>query len=310
MRLPSLKNVEAFEAAAKHLNFTRAGEELNITSAAVSQRVAGLEESLGYRLFLRSGPKLELTDNGMLCLPLLSRALLQMREAVSTLEDVDDISVLTIRASPSFVNKWLIPKLVSFTGANRETDLRILGTSDRIDIEEGERLAAIFYGIEPGQGLAENLAVDRLIREDVFPVCSPDYAATHGPFEALDDLRRIDLLHDETMKAMQSFPTWQRWCENFDLEGVEFNRGLRFRVSELAVEAAVAGLGMALGRGALVRKDIEAGRLVRPFSQIYPLSFDYLLVYPRILNQRPDFQKFRAWILEEAKRYESEQTQV
>lgn len=308
MHLPSLKSIEAFEVAAKHLNFTKAGDELNLTSAAISQRVAMLESTLGYSLFHRNGPRLSLTDTGKSCLPVLSRALRQTREAVNSLEDVAETSLITIKASPSFAQKWLIPKIGRFKDRNPDIDFRILGSSDRIDIKEGELIAAVYYGIDLNRGLAENLGVDRLFEERVFPVCSSDFQDQHGPFGSLSDLGHLPLLHDETMSAMAVFPSWRRWCENFELKNIDTSRGLRFRVSELAVQAAVEGQGMALGRGALVRHDVQRGKLVRPFKETYPLSFGYQFVYSKLLLQRPDFAPIRDWLADEARDYERQRS--
>lgn len=308
MHLPSLKSIEAFEVAAKHLNFTKAGDELNLTSAAISQRVAMLESTLGYSLFHRNGPRLTLTDTGKSCLPVLSRALRQTREAVNSLEDIAETSLITIKTSPSFAQKWLIPKIGRFRDRHPEIDLRILGSSDRIDIKEGELIAAVYYGIDLNLGLADNLGVDRLFEERVFPVCSPDFQNQHGPFGSLSDLARVPLLHDETMSAMAVFPSWRRWCENFELTNIDTSRGLRFRVSELAVQATVEGQGMGLGRGALVRHDVESGKLVRPFKEAYPLSFGYQFVYSKLLLQRPDFEPVRQWLADEARDYERQRS--
>lgn len=308
MHLPSLKSIEAFEVAAKHLNFTKAGDDLNLTSAAVSQRIAMLEGVLGYSLFHRNGPRLALTDIGKSCLPVLSRALRQTQEAVNSLEDIAEQSLITIKTSPSFAQKWLIPKLGRFKQQHPGIDLRILGSSDRIEIGEGEIIAAVYYSIDPSRGLTDNLGVDKLFEERVFPVCSPAFAEQYGPFNALSDLANAPLLHDETMNAMAVFPSWRRWCENFELVNVDTGKGLRFRVSELAVQAAIEGQGLALGRGALVRHDVESGRLIRPFRESYPLSFGYQFVYSKLLLQRQDFGPVKQWFADEAREYERQRT--
>lgn len=300
MYLPSLKSIEAFEAAAKHLNFTRAANDLNLTSAAISQRVAALEEELGYALFNRRGPRLELTEAGKICRPVLIQSLRQMREAIGSLREITDSSVLTVKTSPSFAQKWLIPRLRSFRKQNPDIDIRVLSTTQRVDIHEGEQLMAIYYGTDPTRGLAGNLAVDPMFDERVFPVCSPSFAKAHGPFKTLKDLTSVPLIHDDTMQFMRVFPSWERWCQNFEIENVDVNRGLRFVVSSLALQGALEGHGMALGRGALVREDLKKRRLVKPFAETYPLNFEYLFVSPKFLAQREDFVIFREWLLTEA----------
>jgi len=299
MRLPSLKSIEAFDAAAKHLNFTRAGSELHISSAAVSQRVATLEDSLGFELFDRNGPKLTLTDAGRACRPVLSRALSQMRDAVGSLQEVTRNPVLTIKASPSFAQKWLVPRLPRFYSHHPEIDLRVWSTTNTVQLQEGEPLLAIYYGIETRAGLPDTLAVDFLFEERVFPVASPAYAEKKR-LRTLADLRNATLLHDDTMRRMRVFPNWRRWCDAFDVRDINTRRGPRYVVSSIALEAAVDGQGVGLGRGALVKDDLAAGRLLRPFGESYPLSFQYLFVYPMHFPQRRSFRLFRDWLLREA----------
>lgn len=299
MRLPSLKSIEAFEVAAKHLNFTRAGDELHLSSAAVSQRVATLEKSLGFDLFERHGPKLTLTEAGRACRPVLSRALSQMRDAVASLLEEARNSVLTIKASPSFAQKWLVPRLPRFYSRHPELDLRVWSTTTQVQLQEGESALAIYYGIEPAEGLPQSLAVDFLFEERVFPVASPAYA-NKARLTSLMDLRKATLLHDDTMRRMRVFPNWRRWCDAFEIRGVDTRRGPRYIVSSIALNAAIDGQGVCLGRGALVRDDISDGRLVRPFPESYPLGFQYLLVYPTHFPQLPVFQVFRQWLLDEA----------
>ena len=299
MRLPSLKSIEAFDAAAKHLNFTRAGNELSISSAAVSQRVATLEGLLGFELFERHGPKLTMTDAGRACRPVLSRALSQMRDAVGSLQEVTRNPVLTIKASPSFAQKWLVPRLPRFYSHHPEIDLRVWSTTNTVKLEEGDPSLAIYYGIELSEGLPETLVVDFLFQERVFPVASPAYADKHR-LRDLADLRNATLLHDDTTRRMGLFPNWRRWCDAFDIRDVNTRRGPRYVVSSIAQEAAVDGQGVGLGRGALVRDDLAAGRLIRPFPECYPLSFQYLFVYPMHFPQRRSFRLFREWLLREA----------
>lgn len=300
MRLPSIKNIEAFEAAARHLNFTRAGEDLNVTSAAISQRVINLEKTLGVKLFHRHGPKLKLTEEGQACRPILQRSLGQMRNTVGLLQDLTISRILTLRASPSFAQNWLVPRLTSFRELHLDVDLRVASTTNSIRVEDGELVMAIYYGIDQKAGLASNLAVDTLFEEHVFPVCSPDYASRNGGITTLNDLQNLFLLHDDTMSALRVFPNWRQWCDYFDLNSVDTNKGFRFVTSALAQEAALAGQGIVLGRGALVADHIRSGRLIAPFTEVFPLGFEYQFVYPRTLLDRDDFAVFRDWLLQKS----------
>lgn len=299
MRLPSIKCIEAFEAAAKHLNFTRASAELNLTSAAVSQRIAALESDLGYALFQRNGPKLRLTEAGELSRPILLQSLSQIRSAIGSLRDITQNSLLTIKVSPSFAHKWLIPRLGRFHLRHPNIDLRVWSMTNRIVLKPDELCLAVYYGIDPQQGLESNFMVDSMFKEQVFPICSPGFAKVHAPFDHLDALQRAPLLHDDTMKPLVSFPDWRRWCDNFEIDNVDTNHGPRYMVSSMAVNAAIEGQGVCLGRGVLASDDLAAGRLIRPFEEVYPLTFEYLFVYPKLLAQQKNFELFRAWLLEE-----------
>lgn len=301
MRLPALKNIEAFEAAARHLNFTRAGEDLNVTSAAISQRVINLEKTLGFRLFVRRGPKLVLTEEGQTCRPILQRTLGQVRNTVGLLQDMTISRILTLRTSPSFAQNWLLPRLSKFRQAHPGIDLRITSTTNSVGVEDGELVMAVYYGIDQKIGLAGNLAVETLFDERVFPVCSPEFAEAHCPIKEFRDLQELPLLHDDTMMELRVFPNWRQWCDYFELKKVDTSKGFRFVTSALALDATISGHGIALGRGALVRHHLDAKRLIRPFEDVFPLRFEYQFVYPRAFLDRPDFQAFRDWLLDEAR---------
>lgn len=299
-RLPPLKNIEAFEIAAKHLNFTQAGLDLSITSAAISQRVASLEAALDHKLFHRRGPTLELTEYGQLCRPILNDAMTQMLDAIGSLKDLSENRVLTIKTSPSFAQKWLIPRLGRFNQRHPDIDLQIWSTTDKVHLDEGELYLAIYYGIDPANAIAPSLAVDPLFNEQVFPVCSPGYASQQPKIESMEDLRNLRLLHDDTMSSMQIFPNWRRWFDEFGMKQVDATQGPRFIVSSVALQSAIEGQGVTLARGALVKDDLDAGRLVSPFAETYPLSFEYFFVYPKLLAGRASFRAFREWLHEEA----------
>lgn len=306
MLLPSLKSIEAFESAAQYLNFTKAGTELNLTSAAISQRVTSLEDALGYELFERHGPKLKLTEMGEICRPRLIQALSQMRASISSLQEIAGQRVLTVKVSPSFAQKWLIPRLGRFYLNNPKVDLRVWSTTDSVRINQDELCSAIYYGINPSDGILGNQDVDYLFKERVFPVCSPEYYERNLQAFRQRNIQQLVLLHDDTMKPMRSFPDWQRWCEAFGLEDVNTNHGPRFVVSSIAIQAAVEGQGIVLARGALVRDDVRSGKLITPFDDVYPFGFDYLFVYPKILSQNENFNLFLKWLLDEARQHVDE----
>lgn len=306
MKLPSLISLEAFVIAAEHASFTRAAAELNLTSAAISQRVSSLEDYLGYQLFERSGPRLSLTEDGKICQSTLIRSLGQLRTSIGSLQDLKQDRALTVKVSPSVAHKWLIPRLGSFHKQNADIDLNIASSTDRLGIADGELCTAIYYGIDPSKGLPGHLAFDHLFKERVFPVCSPAYAKANCPNDTLDLAADHTFLHDDTTKPMKTFPSWRRWCDAFNIRNVDTNHGPRFGLSSVAIQAAIEGHGLALARGALVRHDLKSGLLVRPTSDVYPLQFEYYFVYPKLLARQPKFIGFRDWMQREARRHMTE----
>ncbi len=305
MRFPTTNDIEAFVVAANHMNFTKAGETLNLTSSAISQRILALEQELGFKLFRRHGPKLILTEEGEISLPVLRQTLAQYRESIGSLQSLIQSRALTLQVSPSFAEKWLNPRLATFEERHPDIDLRIWSTVGGLNMKMDRPGLSVSYGINPSDGVPADHSVELLFAEHIFPVCAPEYLASCGPLNGLDDLGKMKLLHDDNMEPMRSFPNWRRWCARFKVNQVDTSRGPRFNISSMVLNAAIEGRGIALGRGALVYNDLEKGRLVRPFPEIFPLSFEYYLVYPRSLNDRPDFEPCRAWLVEEAAKQRS-----
>lgn len=306
MQLPSIKSLEAFEAAVKHLNFTRAAEELHLSSAAISQRISALEDVLAFALFERKGPKLELTKMGEVSHPILIRSITQVRTAIGSLNEITQNKVHTIKVSPSFAQKWLTPKLGDMNLRHPNIDLRVWSTTNRVRLENEEFCSAIYYSIDPTKRLSSSLAIESLFEERVFPVCSPEYAERMAGALEDRDFSKLTLIHDDTMKPMQTFPDWRRWCDTFSLRNVDTSHGPRFIVSSIAIQSAIEGQGLALARGALARDDLRDGRLVRPISDVYPLKFPYFFVYPKIMAQQDNFLTFRDWLLEQSTQHNDE----
>ena len=289
-RLPTLNALRAFEAAGRHLSFTRAAQELHVTQAAVSHQIKSLEEQLGMRLFRRGARGLLLTDAGQSYLPSVRDAFAKLAAATERLRARDARGAITVSVLPSFAARWLVPRLPRFRAAQPEIDVRVAADDHLVDFDRDDVDIAIRYG----RGDYPGLRTDRLMTEELFPVCSPALLAGDPPLEKPEDLARHTLLHDDMRLD------WTMWLMAAGVEGVDPDRGASFNSSSLVLQAAVDGQGVALGRSALTGDDLAAGRLVRPFAVSLPAEFAYYIVCPEHTADRPGIKTFRDWLLSEA----------
>jgi LysR family glycine cleavage system transcriptional activator len=290
-RLPPLNGLRAFEAAARHLSFTRAADELNVTQTAISHQIRALEERLGVRLFRRLPRGLVLTEEAQIYLPPVRAAFDQIAAATARLSKEQTGGVLTVSLLPSFAARWLVPRLGRFRAAHPDIDLRISASVELVDFARDD----VDVAIRRGRGDYPGLWVQRLFGESVYPVCAP--ALLEGPhgLKQPQDLRHHALLHDDDTSG------WRLWLERAGVEGVDANRGPIFSDSGMLLQAAVDGQGVALGRSVLVSADLEAGRLVRPFAEAgMPFQFAYYVVCPHTHAERPKVVALRDWLLKEA----------
>ena len=288
-RLPPLGALRAFEAAAKHLSFTRAAAELCVTQAAISHQIRQLEAWLGVRLFERRGHALKLTAKGETYLPELAGALDRIAAATVRLMEPDE-RPLRITVLPSFASRWLVPRLEAFRALHPAIDVRLDSSADvwpfateRFDL-----------GIRSGLGKWTGLKADLIARETLSPVCSPKLADGPPAIRVPADLCHVRLLHDTPRQA------WQHWCDEAGVHGLDMETGASFNDASLALQAAVEGQGVALGRLMLAQDELRSGRLVQPFDIVLPNDYSYWLVYPPAVLNRPNAAAFRTWLLSEA----------
>jgi LysR family transcriptional regulator, glycine cleavage system transcriptional activator len=294
-RLPPLNALRAFEAAARHLNFSRAADELSVTPGAVSQQIQNLEDYVGASLFRRTPKGLLLTDAAQAALPALREAFDRLAEAASLLTAAVDGRRLTLTAAPSFAAKWLVPRLGRFEEAHPLVDVWLSADMDLVDFAAGEVDLAIRYGAGPYPGLE----AIRLMHETVIPVMSPDLMAAN-PVNEPADLGRHVLLHDGSPDADDSCPDWLMWLAARGVKGVDGNRGPRFNQSSLVIEAAVGGRGVALAKRTLAQDDLDAGRLIVPMPIATSVDFAYYVVHPKAKGRLPQVKAFVSWIAAEA----------
>lgn len=288
-RLPPLNALRAFEAAARHLSFTRAAVELNVTQAAISHQVKALEEWLGLDLFRRLNRALRLTEEGQAYLPTVRDALDAIDSATKRLVAGGESRALAITTTTSFASTWLLPRLRRFRALHPDIDLHMDTSDGLVDIvREG-----IDLSIRYGRGDWPGLTVEHLMEEELFPVCSPALLEGAHPLETPEDLNHHTLLHDDMSID------WDVWLRAAGIKGVDASRGPFYQHSYLVVHAAIDGEGVALGRSALVADLLADGRLVRPFEVSLPANFAYYVASAKGAPLRPHAQAFRDWLFSE-----------
>lgn len=285
-QLPSLNGLRAFEAAARHLSFTRAAEVLFVSQAAVSHQIKALEQQLGQILFRRKTRALELTDAGRRLYPPVQQAFDLLEQGVQDVAKRKNRQSLNISVLPSFASGWMVQRLGRFTARFPEIQVRLEPNSRLTDFQADDTDICIRYGL----GNYPDLTVEHLMDEDLFPVCVPSIAEDlHSP----EDLAGITLLHDD------SHAEWRTWLEACGVDFSRFGHGIVYTDAAIVIQAALEGQGVALARRELCRESIQSGRLVRPFEFSLTSPFAYYLVYPEHHAERPELQAFRAWLFEE-----------
>jgi LysR family transcriptional regulator, glycine cleavage system transcriptional activator len=295
-KIPPLNALRVFEAAARHLSFTKAAEELHVTPGAVSQQIKALEDFLQTPVFRREKRSLLLTDEAQASLPVLREGFDKLAEAGKILAAKSDTGRLTVSVAPSFASKWLVPRLDRFQSDHPEIDVWVSADMDVVDFAVHDVDVAIRYG----SGHYPGLIIDHLMAEKIVPVCSPHLLTGDNPLKAPEGLTAHTLLHDSSTDKDESCPTWPMWLKAAGVCHKQGDRGLKFNQSSLVIEAAVAGKGVALAKAALALADLEAGRLVIPFDMTTPTEFAYYIVHPPSKTSSPTVKAFAAWLKNEA----------
>lgn len=300
MRAPNhLNALRAFEAVSRHLSYPAAAEELNVTPAAVGHLIRGLEETLDVELFHRAtsgATRLMLTDAARSVLPSLQAGFDLLSEAVEQLKASKSRLAFTVTVPAAFADKWLLRRVERFQQKYPYYDLRI-DTSNRLVDFTANRIDA---GIRYGAGVWPDLSATFLMRDEFFPVCSPALLKGKHPLKSPEDLSNHLLIHDISMQSSGVFPTWRSWLQKAGCrKAVDCSRGIQINDSAAALQTAISGNGVALGRTTLVAHDLEEGRLVRPFSEVQSCELAYYLVYPKVNKDAAAVSAFREWLIGE-----------
>ena len=292
-----LNALRAFEAAGRHLSFSKAADELHVTPAAVGHQIKQLEDFLGVALFVRYNRAVQLTEPGHALLPATRDGLERLRAGVENVGRLQQTRPLVISVVPSFGGKWLLHRMDKFRAEYPEIELRIDATTRVVDLATEGIDVAIRYG----SGDYPGLRVDCLLDDEIVPVCSPELLAGKHPLRKPDDLRHHVLLQAEWNPQYATWPDWPMWLKAAGLGDLEVKYSATYsgQVETMLIDAAVKAKGVALASIVLVAEDLAAGRLVRPFEISYPLNFCYYLVSLESIADTPKVRVFRDWILRE-----------
>jgi LysR family glycine cleavage system transcriptional activator len=289
--------LQAFEAAARHLSFTKAAEELNLTQAAISHRIKTLEERFRVKLFRRLNRRLELTDAARTYLPALREALDTIGAATDRISHQEVVAPIRLTVFLSFATKWLQPRLMRFSEHHPEIDVRVTADDRLMNLNR----EGIDVGIRLGHGRYPGHRVEMLMTDEIAPVCSPALLEGSHPLRRPSDLKKHTLLHDMAWFEEER-SDWSDWLEIAGVGDLDATSGPGFNLWSMLIDAAVAGEGVALARMALARNDLRSGNLIAPFGPVLQSNSSYwLLSRPEHANE-PNVRRFREWLLSEAAR--------
>lgn len=296
-RLPPLVALRVFECAARYLSFTRAADALGVTPPAVSHQIKALEDWLGTPLFKRLNRTIKLTKAGELYAPMLTSAFDILVEATNKVVNMGGARMLRVAALDSFSAVWLLPRLHRFRELHPDLDVRFNSLGQDADpLSSGSVDLEIRYG----NGSWPTLHVREIMREDIFPVCSPRLIDAKHPLESLHDLKHFDLLHD--VAALD----WPTFLARFGVTDIDPDRGYGFTQSHFVLQACIDGNGVALGREAIVAEALARGQLVRPLKESVPSDYSYFIVSREEESDLPHIKAFAKWLIEETRSFMQE----
>ncbi|NQW01739.1 MAG: transcriptional regulator GcvA [Rhodospirillales bacterium] len=304
-RLPPLNSLRAFNAAARHMSFQDAAEELFVTPAALSYQIRQLEDHLGVKLFNRLNRAVELTEMGLLIAPGIREGFARLSKTMQQLERRKSSNVLVISAGPAITAKWLAPRLYRFVSKHPNIDARVSSSVKKVDLEEDDVDVAIRFGA----GKYAHCRTEKLFDEYVTPMCSPALVNGDRPLRTPDDLKNHTLISDDTHVGFFDLADWNAWFEQAGVkDGNQGHGKLQFNVADHALDAAISGAGVVLGRTALAQGDLDAGRLVMPFDLKIKADFSFFLVYLESRAEDPNIRAFRDWLMDEIGGYATRET--
>jgi len=290
-RLPPLTALRAFDAAARHMSFANAAAELNVTPAALSFQIKSLEEHLGQPVFRRLNRAVELTEAGRVLASGVEDGFAQLTSAWRNVQRLADNKTLTVTAGPAFTSKWLAPRMFDFAQAHPDIELRFSASLRIVDFDRDEVDVAIRFGL----GQDGDVYSRPLLRDWLTPMMTPELARTYSNAA---DLCQAVLIHDDSLAMFNDKTDWAAWA---DVAGVSLDasHGPRFSQADHALDAAISGAGVVLGRVSLATRALEQGRLVAPFDRGLITQAQFRFICPNGTEKRPHIAAFEAWVLRE-----------
>ncbi len=286
--LPPLNALRAFEAAARHLSFTLAAEELHVTQAAVSHQVKGLEDHLGVALFRRLPRRLYLTEEGQALLPELTAGFDRLAQAVTRVGRQGQAGPLAVTLLTTFALGWLVPRLPRFQLKHPEIDVQLNTSARIVDFAREE----VDCGVRHGLGNWPGVSMLRVMDSYLTPLCPPELA---GRLRRYEDLAHVPVVH-----ALGPTDEWASWLRAVGLPDLPLARGPAFDSTMIAVQAAMRGPAVAIGDPRFYPTELESGRLVQPFECVIPEEKAWWFVCLPAMEGRPKIRAFRDWLIEEA----------
>lgn len=292
--LPPMNSLIVFEAAARHLSFTKAADELTVTQGAISRQIRQLEEYLGKELFIRSNRNISLTPTGLQYYQTIYSSLLNVAQATAEIKKWQGEHQITVATTNAMAALWLLPKVASFQQNNEGVDLRILTTENILDLHKMDFDLALFYCRTP----PERMNVTTLFPEEVFPVCSPSYLAQFNADSTPEDIFGKALLYlDDSQK---DWITWAEWFEAVNYPVVKPKNRVNINNYPMLLQAAINGQGVALAWGSLIDDYLQAGTLIRPVETVLRTQANFCMLEPSDRGMIPSSVKhFRNWLLDQ-----------
>jgi LysR family glycine cleavage system transcriptional activator len=295
-RLPPFDSLYVFAVAARHLSFTAAAAELHRTQSAVSHRIKALERDLGVALFTRLPRRLELTPAGRALAQRLNHVIADISRTIADFDEGVEARRLRVTTLPSVASRWLMPRLPRFFDLHPEIEVQVIADPQPLDL----RAEGIDLAIRFGRGQYPGYSVSVLMRDRVLPVCCPKLAADHPPIGTIEALLELPLLHDSGAEEDASLSSWRSWLDQLGRGDLICSNGQRFSSANLSIEAAVLGMGVALGRLSLVTDYLSSGALVSPLPLMTSTAFSYYVVALPETRARPKIVRFCHWLRAEA----------
>lgn len=289
--------LQVFACAARHLSFTRCAEELHVTPGAISQQMRQLEERLGFALFHRVARGLELTAEGQRLAIVANEVHSRIDDELRLLHSGRIGGVFKLRCIPSFLSKWLMPRLPQLERAFPDIQLRIIAEDSSGSLRDDD----FDLAIDLNDGSYPGLMTTSLLEEELFPVCSPALQAGKPPLDTPSQLVHYPLLHDITAwRGSYEYAEWEFYLNAIGASGIDVRRGHTFNRNHLTIEAAIMGMGVAIARKTLITNELEEGSLIIPFGHPIAARKKYVLVYREGALQTPARRAVHDWLVEQA----------